>query len=118
MNPFANKWALLFVVAGFRLLGSELVGTDEQGGVLSQVARSGSTAGDASAPPQGPPIEVIEQPAVPEVIEPEEIPEEDLPQTISAEEAEDTADVGSDVAGEEGDQTEFFDEPVDDEVAE
>lgn len=116
MNPFSNRWVLLFVVAGFLLLVTELVGTGEKGGVLSQLAGTKATA-EESGPSTGEPIEVIgPTPAVEDAEEePEEVLEEDTPQIIAAEDLEDAGEFSPD---EGGDQTGAIEESIEEEPIE
>lgn len=50
MNPLTNRWAALIVVAVLLLGVSELVGTSENGGVLSQFAASRAAEDTEAAP--------------------------------------------------------------------
>lgn len=69
MNPFTNRWSALLVVVGVLLIVSELVGTAENGGVLSQAAGTSSADGE-----QLPPGVVV--------VPPLETSPEDEPQTV------------------------------------
>jgi hypothetical protein len=50
MNPLTNRWAALIVVAVLLLGVSELVGTSDKGGILSQFAAS-RAAEETETPP-------------------------------------------------------------------
>lgn len=119
MNPLTNRWAAVFAVAGVLLLVSELVGTDEDGGVLSQAAGvyAAAPAGGEPAPPAG-----VVQVVPAEVVDAEETPEEDLPQVIQEDspDAIDAEDAPTDEGSEptESDPDVFSDEFVEEDSGE
>jgi hypothetical protein len=88
MNPFNNKWLALALVAGVLLIVSELVGTGEDAGVLSQAAGTNYAANGTGEPlppgvvqAVGPAVDAAES-------NPDDEPEVVLPDaTVDAEDA-------------------------------
>jgi hypothetical protein len=104
MNPLTNRWAAALMVAAVLLVVSELVGTDEQGGVLSQAA--------GTSLPDG----VVQGDAVPIVVSPvtggDETPQEDMPQVIAAD-SPDIVDASEPIEGSDGEPDVIEDAGVD-----
>jgi len=90
MNPFNNRWIALFVVVGVLLMAAELVGTGENGGVLSRTAQSLASRSE-TVPENSSSEDSSERPLIID-----EVPEEDLPQLVSADEAVDDDEVDVD----------------------
>lgn len=66
MNPLTNRWAALLVIAVLLLGVSELVGTSDNGGVLSRFAAGRpaaqpEAAADAAAAPVSAPAPAVEE---------------------------------------------------------
>jgi hypothetical protein len=115
MNPFNNRWALLGIVAVFLIAVAELVGTDENAGVLSQAAGSYAGSGTDETPPPGA-VEVIDasQAADAPETDPEDEPQVIMPDSPEVEDDENVPADGFEGSDSDAANADIVDQPSDD----